>query len=203
MLRYSYQYSFIMRMAKYLFAILLPFLFAFALQVSTVVDEKEAQRAFEVLNEARTNPKEYGKRIELNLDKILARHALSWNDTLAKVAQQKAADMAKRKYFNHVTPEGKGINVMIDAAGYKLPKEWLKNKQDNYFESIVAGVVNGEDAIKTLIIDSFDKNLGHRRHLLGTDDWNASLKDVGIGYVNATGADYNSYVVVIIAKRNW
>lgn len=192
-----------MRKILYTPFLLLPLFFAFTLQVNTTVDEQEAKMAFEALNTARSDPKSYGKTINLNLDKITRRHALTWNDTLAKVAQQKAADMAKKKYFGHVTPDGKGINIMIDAAGYKLPKEWLKNKQDNYFESIVAGVANGEDAIKTLIIDSFDKSLGHRKHLLGTDDWNASLKDVGIGYIKATGAEYNSYVVVIIAKRSW
>jgi len=35
------------------------------------------------------------------------------------------------------------------------------------------------------------------------DDWDASLKDIGIGYVKAQGTEYKVYVCVIIAKRSW
>lgn len=192
-----------MRIRRYILFFCVPIFLAFKIQSDITIDEQEAKKAFEQLNTARSNPKAYGAQIKINLDKVEKRTALVWNDTLAKVAQQKAIDMARKKYFGHITPDGKGINVMIDAAGYTLPKEWLKSKKENYFESIVAGVTSGEDAIKTLIIDAFEPSLGHRKHLLGIDDWNAGLKDVGIGYVKAPGTEYKVYVCVIIAKRAW
>ncbi len=192
-----------MRKKSYILFFLLPVLIAFTAQPDITIDEQEAKKAFEQLNIVRSDPKTYGQQIKINLDKVAKRSLLVWNDTLAIVAQKKAFDMASKKYFGHVTPDGKGINILMDAAGYKLPKEWLKSKSENYFESIVAGVSGGEDAIKTLVIDAFEPSLGHRKHLLGMDDWNAGLKDIGIGYVKAPGTEYKVYVCVIIAKRNW
>lgn len=192
-----------MRKSATLLFILIVLLTAFTVPPNIIIDEQEAKKAFEQLNVARSDPKAYGKQIKINLDKVAKRPLLVWNDTLAIVAQKKAFSMADKKYFAHVTPDGKGINILMDEAGYKLPKEWLKSKKENYFESIVAGVASGEDAIKMLITDAFEPSLGHRKHLLGMDDWNASLKDVGIGYVKAPDSEFKVYVCVIIAKRSW
>jgi uncharacterized protein YkwD len=170
------------------------------------VDKEEAQKAFNYLNEFRTNPKEYGDKIKLNLKKTEARPKLIWNTILAKVAEEKALDMAENKYFSHTDKKGRGINILIHDAGYTLPKKWTKNKHDNFFESIQAGAKDGIDAINELIVDKGTASLGHRKHLLGMDDkaaFNSKLKDIGIGYVTCKkGCEYISYTCVIIAMRN-
>jgi uncharacterized protein YkwD len=123
---------------------------------------------------------------------------------LAKVAETKAMDMAKRHYFNHVDPDGYGINYYINKAGYKLNADWLKDPKANFFESIGAGSNTGQEAIERLILDTNTPSLGHRKHLLGLDEWNASLPDIGIGYVVSNGeAPFSSYICVIIAKHDW
>ena len=163
----------------------------------------EEKKAFEYLNQIRTNPKNFSKEIGDDLSKVKPLSSLKWNDTLAKVAEEKAMDMAKRNYFGHVAPDGKGINILISEAGYKIPEEWFKSKSENYFESINAGTERGIGAIKELILDSYDSGKGHRKHLLGMNDFYSNLTDIGIGHVKAEGSQFSYYTVVIIAKHNW
>lgn len=163
--------------------------------------EEEALVAYEYLNKVRENPPKFSKEIGADLSKNKSLPALIWNDTLAKVAQLKALDMAKRNYFAHVNPEGKGINIMIHEAGYKLPSGWIEDKKANFFESLNAGTETGIGAIKDLIVDKYDKGKGHRKHLLGMNDFYSNLTHIGIGHVKVEGSKYAYYTVVIIAKQ--
>ena len=168
-----------------------------------IVDKVEAKKAFEYLNLIRENPGKHSEETGVKLGNVKSIFPLKWNDTLARVAEEKAMDMAKRNYFSHTTPDGNGINIMIYNAGYKLDDEWIKNKKENYFESIQAGAKDGIESIKLLIVDGYDKNLGHRKHLLGMGEWNAGLKDVGIGFVRSPQNKYKAYTSIIIAKHGW
>lgn len=175
----------------------------FFVQPSTGIDKEEAQKAFLLLNKIRTNPQSFTGSMPF-LNDIKTRPQLKWNDTLAKVAEAKALDMATRNYFGHVDPDGYGMNYYINKAGYKLEPKWLSSKDMNYFESLSAGAPSGEKAIENLIIDAGTPTLGHRKHLLGLDDWNAASVDIGIGYARPVASSpYISYVCVLIAKHNW
>src|SRR5262249_18449068 len=88
-----------------------------------VLDRDEARKALDYLNKVRKEPAKFSKEIGVDLSDVKARPALKWNDILAKVAEEKALDMANRDYFGHVTPEGLGINIQIHEAGYSLPKD--------------------------------------------------------------------------------
>ncbi|MCW8311013.1 CAP domain-containing protein [Sphingobacterium sp. InxBP1] len=166
------------------------------------VDQRQAKEAYELLNRIRLNPEKYKRELKLfNLHKI-KRTELRWNKQLAEVAVYRAKDMAKRAYFDHVSPEGYGPNYFIAQAGYALNPDWLKKRSANNFESIAANRASATDAIKALIIGREAPGYHHRTHLLGMDQWNGSLYDVGIGYVTCKGAiPYESYLVVIIAKH--
>jgi uncharacterized protein YkwD len=168
-----------------------------------VADPGQARLAFELLNKIRQQPSDY-YYLGFNSSFPVMQTQLVWNDTLARVAEQKAMDMATKKYFAHVDPKGNGINYYINAAGYTLNPDWLKNRKMNNFESIQAGAAGGEDAIKRLITDAGVPSLGHRRHLLGSGRFYDQLSDIGIGFVWADSADrYNCYVSVIIAMHDW
>ncbi|MFP4459692.1 MAG: CAP domain-containing protein [Candidatus Zixiibacteriota bacterium] len=162
-------------------------------------DRDESEIAFKYLNHVRQFPNEYGEKIGTDLSGIEPRPALIWNDTLAKVAEQKALDMAKRDYLSQLNPEGKGINFLIDKAGYDLPKEWLKDEKANYFGSVQGGPKDGVDAIQNLI----KGDSANRRQLLGTDDFSKDMKDIGIGFVRSYKSTYRTYVCIIIAKHNF
>lgn len=189
------------RLSPYLFSLLLFTVFNELKAQKPKADRQKAKESFEYLNKVRANPATFSKSLGVNLSKVEKRKALVWNDTLAKVAEAKAMDMAKRGYFGHVSPDGEGINIMIHRAGYKLPDSWVKNKADNYFESIGAGTPTGEDLINMLIVDENEPTLGHRKHLLGIDKWNEELTDIGIGFIHAPETPYGYYISIIIAKK--
>lgn len=166
--------------------------------------DNAVKEAFEYLNKIRKNPSWYSKEIGIDLSVLQTRHALQWNDTLARVAQAKAEDMLKRKYFDHTNPEGKGINILMYEAGYGIPKEWTEPASSNYFESIVAGATTPKEGIIYLLKDKGEidhRKAGHRSHLLGVDKFYTNLTDIGIGW--AKGGSLGSYLCVIIAKKRW
>lgn len=165
--------------------------------------KEEAQYAYQLLNTIRSNPEKYYSELKLNATLPITKTALHWNDTLARIAETKALDMAKRNYFGHVDSGGHGINYYIQQSGYALQEAWTKNKKDNFFESITSGAANGTEAIKTLILAEGNVSFSHRNHLLGIGDWNASLVDIGIGFVKCDVGKYPSYTCIIIAKHNW
>jgi uncharacterized protein YkwD len=179
-------------------------LLSFLYNNNPFIVKEEAQLAFELLNSVRSNPEKYYKELHLNGKLKITKTPLRWNDTLARVAEAKALDMAKRNYFNHVSPDGIGINYLVHQNGYSLNEDWLKDKKENFFESLGSGHDSGAEAVKALIIDASDDTKGHRNHLLGIGEWDASLVDVGIGFVKCDGGGrYQSYTCIIIAKHNW
>ena len=166
-----------------------------------VVDKKEAKEAFEFLNLVRTKPEQFYKEFPF-LKGYDKRHLLRWNDTLARVAEAKALDMATKNYAGHVDKNGFGMNYHINKAGYLLKPSWLKDPAENYFESINAGMPSGKEAIKSLLIDEGVPSLGHRRHLLGIDSFYRRLYDIGIGFVKGDSTNtYRTYTCILIAAH--
>lgn len=178
--------------------------FLIILLVQANAQTEDLKIAFDFLNKIRQNPHLYSKEVGINLAGISSRQALRWNDTLAQVAQAKAEDMIKRNYFEHINPDGKGINILILEAGYQIPTEWAEPKSTNYFESLAAGNSTPKEGIIYLLRDGGvvdHKKAGHRSHLLGIDKFYANLTDIGLGW--AKGGKYGSYLCVIIAKKRW
>lgn len=171
---------------------------------SPIVEREEAYAAYELLNHIRKHPERYQQTLQLNPRQALTKTPLRWNDTLARVAEARAYDMAVRDYFSHVDLDGFGPNHHINAAGYTLNADWLKNKNANNFESIAANYEHATDGIRALILGRGQPEKHHRKHLLGMNKWNHSLADIGIGYVRMpSGSQYKSYLCVIIAKHDW
>ena len=167
------------------------------------LDKSEAKQAFEFLNDIRANPGRYARELRLNKNANTSTTKLVWNNDLAKAAEAKAYDMANRNYFNHIDPNGYGMNYYIQKNGYSLDPAWTNSKRNNFFESIAAGVDDGEAAIRLLIIDRGEPSQGHRKHLLGMGSFYASLTDIGIGFARRnSGSNYTTYISIIIAKHN-
>ena len=171
------------------------------------LDKNFAKEAFDYLNSVRQNPSKYSKEIGSFLISIKPIYALKWNDTLAALAETKAMDMAKKGYFDHVDPKGLGMNYYLEKGGYHLPKDWLKNKKDNYVESIGNNYQNAKEAIQNLIIDEGVPGVGHRKHLLGLGDFYSKNVDIGIGHIvlnSNQGDDFKeTYTCILIARHSW
>lgn len=165
-------------------------------------DEEELAAALEYLNAVRKNPSAYSKEIGVDLSAVASIHELKWNDTLAKVAHAKAEDMVARGYFGHVDPDGYGMNIKINEAGYTLPESWC-GKSNNNFESLAAGYASGKATVIQLINDGGvdNESAGHRRHLLGIDNFWANCYDIGIGV--AHGGKYGTYWCFLVVKHNF
>lgn len=162
------------------------------------LDRDEAHNAFLYLNDIRQSPDDFSEEIGVDLSDVDSIHPLIWHDILAKVAEEKAIDMAKRNYFDHVDPDGNGINILIHEAGYTLPNSWISDPSQNNFESITAGRPDGVSAIQSLI-----RSLPHRSHILGIQPFWSNCYDIGIGFVHSEVSAYSSYCVVIIAKQSF
>ena len=147
----------------------------------------------------------YSGKIGVDLGEVEPRPALQWNESLIRAAQAKAEDMAARNYFAHVDPEGNGMNVKIDAAGYKLPAQWTEEPKENFFESKGCGTIisTGEAIINLLIIDANTPSLGHRKHLLGIGNFRENCFDVGIGHAHNPNSEYIHYWSILIAKHDF
>lgn len=163
----------------------------------------EALNAFKYLNEVRSNPAAYSKEIGVDLGYVERLPPLAWSNELASAAEKKALDMAKRDYFEHVDPDGYGMNYWISKAGYSLPDEWLKKKSYNNFESLQAGLSTGIEVIRSLILDEGTNPPGHRNHLLGIMPFWANCTDIGIGIAYNEDAEYSYYTCILVAKHNY
>jgi len=90
---------------------------------------------------------------------------------LEKAAQAKADDMAKRDYWNHVTPDGSPPWVFFAAADYHYQKAG---------ENLAAGFNNEQS-----VINAWMASASHRHNLL-----DPAYRDVGFGMANI--ADYKA-----------
>jgi len=170
-----------------------------------VAQSEAIQEALTYLNRVRANPDAFSEEIGVPLHNAIPRHALKWDSRLGAAAQRKAEDMARRGYFDHVDPEGYGMNYFIQQAGYELHPLCLDDRSNNFWESIAAGSSTPVASIIQLINDGVNSTdltyAGHRVHLLGMSDNYADCDDIGIGFAYAPNSRYRYYCVVLIAKH--
>ena len=122
------------------------------------------------------------------------RSAMLLDATLSAVARAKAKDMATRRYFDHVTPDGIGANHAIRSAGYPLPLWYGTAKSNNTVESLSAGYSSASSAWNALL-----GSPGHRSHLLATDSFYRDQTTYGIGFYHDDSSPYVDYFVILTA----
>ena len=116
------------------------------------------------------------------------------DERLCQVARARAMDMAKRRYFDHVNPDGNGPNYLVRQAGYPLPSHYSTSRSANNVESIGCGY-SGANACW----DGWMGSSGHKTHLLATSSFYTDQTAYGVGYYYDSGSPYRSYFVVITA----
>lgn len=126
------------------------------------------------------------------------RNPMICDPILARVARERAADMANRNYFGHVNPDGYGPNYMVRQGGYDLPDLYGNDPKQNMVESIAMGfeLTTGDMVWNKVWKDS----PVHREHLLGLNSFYAGQQRYGIGhYVRVNGDEITNYWVFIAA----
>lgn len=111
------------------------------------------------------------------------------NNAMVAIAQNRANDMTRRKYYSHFTPEGWGPNRYLRIAGC-LPEGYPEN--GNSVESITLNYRTPLAAWEAL-----ERSPGHRPHVLGTHPfWQAQVA-VGVGW---SGNEWGEVFVVMTTE---
>ena len=113
---------------------------------------------------------------------------------LTAVARARAEDMAVRRYFAHVNPDGLGPNALVRAAGYALPSSWGGGRSQNTIESIGAGYATAEQAW-----EGWMNSPSHRTHLLASSSFYRDQVNFGIGSYSDPSSPFRRYWVIITA----
>lgn len=124
------------------------------------------------------------------------RRRVGCDPVLARVARIRALDMAARRYFNHVTPDGIGPNRLVEGAGFKLPQSYDSGRRANNVEVIAAGQDTAQAAW-----EAWMKSRRHRTQVLGTTDFFREQTDYGVGFASVPDSPYGTYWVLISARR--
>ena len=123
------------------------------------------------------------------------RLSLTCHPILAQVARERAEDMARRRYFSHVNPDGFGPNYLVQQAGYVLPSFYDTAPDGNNIESIACGYPTAEAAWQAWM-----NSPAHRNQLLGLAPFFADQIEYGIGYTYDPASPCDHYWVVITAR---
>ncbi len=135
------------------------------------------------------------KKIHALVNRERQKHGLSplaFDHALVLIARKHSRDMANRKYFDHISPEGRDFSFRYRKAGYSCAiKEGniiyygAENiALNNLYDSVTT--VNGEafydwnseDRIAGTTVEGWMKSPGHRKNIL-TPEW----RNEGIGIV--------------------
>lgn len=133
----------------------------------------------------------------MRTDDRQGRARLTWNDTLAAVAQDRIENMAKLRWEGHIDPFGYGPNHWVRVAGYALPAEWDDHK--NYIESLQWGGNEKIEDAKREVWEPWIASEPHRIHILGLNRFFAAQTQVGIASYYLKSSNHGWYHSIITA----
>ena len=105
---------------------------------------------------------------------------LTLNKQLARAAQAKAQDMAKRNYWSHNTPDGQAPWYFIERSGYNYYKAG---------ENLAYGFPDGNQ-----VVAGWMNSETHRNNML-----DPSYEDVGFGFADNENFDSNGPATIVVA----
>ena len=127
-------------------------------------------------------------------DSRQGRPSVTLDPTLSAVARAKAADMARRGYFAHTDPDGRGANYLVIQAGYTLPGHYPTARNANNIESLAAGY-----ATVSSVWAGWMSSPDHKRHILAESSFFAEQTALGVGFFEDSGSPYRTYWVILTA----
>jgi uncharacterized protein YkwD len=114
--------------------------------------------------------------------KMQPARSLAWNRALAEAAEQHSVDMAVRRYFDHVSPEGKRVSQRVTAQGYK----W-KTVGEN---------LAGGDGTVSGVIAGWLKSPEHCQNIMSP-----AYAEIGVACVRQPGSQWENYWTMVLATR--
>ncbi len=140
---------------------------------------------------------------ELKMFALVANHSdqqrphISLDPILCKVARERATDMGKKNYFDHVNRSGHGPNFLVRRAGFDLPYYYDSSRPGNSIESIAKTYGTPRETFALWM------NSGpHQVHILGNVTFYSEQTSVGVGVYRSKMAPFAVYSVFISAPAN-
>jgi uncharacterized protein YkwD len=90
---------------------------------------------------------------------------LLWNQRLVAVAEAKAVDMIEKQYFDHVSPDGTDIGILMDRYRY----DYLR---------VGENLAMGDFASSSHVVDGWMNSPGHRANIM-----NAAFTEIGVAAI--------------------
>lgn len=107
---------------------------------------------------------------------------LGWSDALSSAAARHSADMARRDYFGHASPEGKRVGARVTAEGYR-------------WRSIAENIAGGDRSVE-IVMRGWMDSPGHCANIM-----NPEFRDIGAACVERTGSTWGTYWTMVLGRQ--
>ncbi len=107
---------------------------------------------------------------------------LVWDDQLFAAAAMHSADMARRNYFDHATPEGQRVGARAAAQGYN-------------WRAIGENLAGGDRTVESVMRGWMDSPT-HCQNIM-----NSQYTDVGVACAQRTGSTWGTYWTMVLGRR--
>lgn len=125
------------------------------------------------------------------------RRTMRLDPILCQVARQRAKDMARKDYYSHTDPSGKGPNYKVRKAGFKLPSYYDRSKAGNNIESLAKARGNFRTAL-----GQWKNSPHHYVHVFAKESFFRDQKAVGVGIYRSPQDPSIKYFVFLSAPEN-
>lgn len=107
---------------------------------------------------------------------------LAWSDELASAAARHSADMARRDYFSHASPEGARVGARVTAEGYS-------------WRSVGENIAGGDRSVEVVTRGWMDSP-GHCANIM-----NPEFVDIGAACVEWPRTTWGTYWTMVLGRR--
>lgn len=111
-----------------------------------------------------------------------AARPVSWNDQLTTAATGHSKDMAERNYFEHASPEGRGVSQRASASQYN----WK-----SVGENLAAGDTTVNDVVR-----GWMQSPDHCTNIM-----EPAFADMGVACMQRPGTQYGTYWTMVLGRR--
>ena len=106
---------------------------------------------------------------------------LAWNDALSSAAAKHSADMARRDYFAHASPEGQRVGTRAAAEGYR-------------WRAVGENIAGGDRSVE-IVARGWLASEGHCRNIM-----NPEFTDIGAACVERAGSTWGTYWTMVLGR---
>ncbi|WP_341520242.1 CAP domain-containing protein [Pseudomonas sp. G.S.17] len=138
--------------------------------------QAEGQKLLEMINRARTQPRQCGGQ------EFAAASPLSWNATLGSAAQSHSRIMANNNFFDHIDRDGRTPGDRAELAGY-------------VGQQIGENIAAGQDSVHK-VLDGWLASPGHCANLM-----NPQYRDLGAAYATDPKSDAGIYWTAMFGSQ--